>query len=74
MDYYFCPTARAGGEEREERRGADDDGDDDLCEKKSCKGFYLTDPGKAGREATADATGREADWQREPEGRADRRS
>ena len=41
MDYYFCPTARAGGEEREEReeaRGADDDdGDDDLCEKKAAR-------------------------------------
>ena len=43
MDYYFCPTAREQGEDEE----ADDgDADDDLCEKKSCKGFYLTDPGK----------------------------
>ena len=52
MDYYFCPTAREQGEEKgEEDEEADDgDADDDLCEKKSCKGFYLTDPGKAERE------------------------
>ena len=42
-------ASRGEEEKGEEDEEADDgDADDDLCEKKSCKGFYLTDPGKEG--------------------------
>ena len=60
------------GEEKGEDEEADDgDADDDLCEKKSCKGFYLTDPGKEGerqlqmpqlKRATAPADCRNWTW------------
>ena len=45
----------------EDEEADDGDADDDLCEKKSCKGFYLTDPGKEGEsKATADATAKKS--------------